>query len=380
MTKVERTRPLPVIMTCDCTAGVPGRDIDDALALLYLRGVPERVRLLAACATHGNGTTTVTYGALCRLSERFAPGLAVVRGADGPMPAVELDYEGRPVVASSPSRANESARADIATSAPTPPVLLETTPCSDAARYIADSLAASPGRVALLATGATTDLALAECLRPGTLRRARAISLMGGITHTLLVGGRIMDELNLSADHESTCVVLGATAGHGPYVGSDGFLRFPRFIFPGNPRAGDVADSNASRSHPTVLIADAWSCLDVALDAERLVSFLEGVGPRARAFAHEAVVPWADHLRWHWGPGGFVCWDALAAVALAEPELVTLEEFDVALDPRMLSVGLLERAQDDGIPRSRVSLVHVADPAELCAHLCDAWARALGGD
>ena len=54
------TDRVPLILDCDNTMGVPGRDVDDGLALLYLLGSPQ-VELLAVTCSFGNSTQEVVY-------------------------------------------------------------------------------------------------------------------------------------------------------------------------------------------------------------------------------------------------------------------------------------------------------------------------------
>ena len=58
---------------------------------------------------------------------------------------------------------------------------------------------ACAGALAVLATGSLTNLLGAES-GPGFFGRVSAISLMGGVTGPLVVGGRPMAELNCSVD------------------------------------------------------------------------------------------------------------------------------------------------------------------------------------
>jgi inosine-uridine nucleoside N-ribohydrolase len=59
---------LSVIYDCDNTIGIAGRDVDDALALLYLLGRVE-VELLGVTITFGNDSTDETYR-ICSFLER----------------------------------------------------------------------------------------------------------------------------------------------------------------------------------------------------------------------------------------------------------------------------------------------------------------------
>ncbi len=74
--------PKNLVVVTDNTMGIPGGEIDDGLALLYLLGCPERAHVEALCATHGNDTTERTYGALCGLVRELGlEDVPVLRGA-----------------------------------------------------------------------------------------------------------------------------------------------------------------------------------------------------------------------------------------------------------------------------------------------------------
>ena len=293
-----------VLVVCDNTLGIPGGEIDDGLALLYLLGCPDRVQVQAVVATHGNAGLNQTFVATKRLMGAWDPRVAVVCGAE-------------------PGGGGSQ----------------------EAAELIAE-LAQPHG--ALLSLGATTDLALAERLRPGALGTWGEIALMGGITQTLVVGTRIMDELNFSVDAPATTAVL---------------------------EAAKMGCKNPAR----LRIADAQHCLPLFFDAGAFEGFLvqeaEGCSSEM-TLVIEGCRLWIDHARKDWGVNGFVGWDLLPAVALAEPELVEHVPYNVTLDPRMIAAGLLE-AGVAGAPQARVELIVPRDPERLRAHIYEAWRRAL---
>lgn len=50
-----------VIFDCDSTVGLPGKPMDDVLALLYLLGNPGRCEVLGITCTFANGTAAEVY-------------------------------------------------------------------------------------------------------------------------------------------------------------------------------------------------------------------------------------------------------------------------------------------------------------------------------
>ena len=80
------TDRVPLILDCDNTMGVPGRDVDDGLALLYLLGSPQ-VELLAVTCSFGNSTQEVVYRNTLDLLARWGrEDIPVLRGGRRPCP------------------------------------------------------------------------------------------------------------------------------------------------------------------------------------------------------------------------------------------------------------------------------------------------------
>ena len=59
---------IDLIYDCDITMGLPGRDVDDGLALLYLLGCPE-IRLLGITSTFGNSSIREVHPCLLSVLE-----------------------------------------------------------------------------------------------------------------------------------------------------------------------------------------------------------------------------------------------------------------------------------------------------------------------
>ncbi len=320
-----------IVVVTDNTLGMPTGEIDDGLAILYLLGCPERVRVSAICTTHGNAASEWTYRATHELARALHPlldGVPIVAGANAPHYGMASTHD---------------------------------RPASQAAHLIAQS---SRPASALLSLGATTDLAAAEALRPGTLAGYGEVALMGGTTSTLVVGGRIMDELNFSVDGLATYRVFSAAA---PTAAGRGALEV----------AEQTAD--AAHTHPkaaNLLLADAWNCMPLTFKADEFLERLAQPGMPGADFLRACCVPWFDHAAREWNTHGFVGWDVLAAMALAEPELLDLIPYEVALNERLLNIGYLEAARP-GVAAAHVRLVAPKDPAQAIEHIYQAWQRAL---
>lgn len=330
-----------IIVVCDNTMGIPGKEIDDGLALLYLLG---RKRLMAKasdgngenggacgprshggleidaiCTTHGNSSTEDTTYATKLLCDELGLDIPIARGTD----AGDYHAEGG-------SHASEAAL-----------LLVE------AAR------AARPddAELTVLSLGAVTDLAIAEQLEPGTLARFDRIALMGGLTEELRVGGNVMDELNFAADAPASLATFSAAA---------------------------------ARRAPA-LIADAINCLPLTFSADEFVARLAPDDAPAAQFIRRTCVPWFERARREWNTHGFVGWDVLAAVALAAPNMVRARPYRMALSLPHLERGWLAPADGENASAgdvgqrafADVELVTIPDPAALKEHVFEAWEAEL---
>ena len=154
---------------------------------------------------------------------------------------------------------------------------------------------------------------------------------MGGITESLVINGRIMDELNLSCDPTATLAALASPAA--------------------------------------VTIACAQNCLPAHVTRELTERSFSADSWLARAIDY-----WFADMGERYAWDGFAVWDQVAAAALIKPELFEPREMDVALDERMLSVGYLEPAPA-GAPRATVSVPVIADPQAYLADALTGWRR-----
>jgi len=160
-----------LLYDCDLTMGLPGKDVDDGLALMAVLGDPQ-IRLLGVTSAFGNGSLEEVHPCLERtLRELGAADIPCHRGAASPLQ-----------------------------------------PSSPASAFLAETAARlwTEGRRGLrvLATGALTNLAGAELHDPTFFEHVAEIVIMGGVTEPLSLGGRRMAELNLSCDPEAAARVL----------------------------------------------------------------------------------------------------------------------------------------------------------------------------
>lgn len=157
-----------VIFDCDSTAGLPGKPMDDALALLYLLGRPNEAEILGITCTFANGTAAEVYASTSRLLREIGRGdIPLLRGAES----------------------GEDPR-------------------TEAAQFIVDAVNARPGAVTLVAIGSLTNLYGAYLLDGTVFEKVKQIVLMGGYTAPVLYHGLHLEELNFSVNPEAAACVL----------------------------------------------------------------------------------------------------------------------------------------------------------------------------
>ncbi|UFT98633.1 nucleoside hydrolase [Radiobacillus kanasensis] len=157
-----------VIVDCDNTMGVQGRDIDDGLALFYLLGSKD-VELLGVSTTFGNSDVDTVYQVTQQLFEEFnLHDLPLVKGIE---------------------------KSEV---------------MGEAAYFLAETAAKYPGEITLLATGSLTNLFQASLVDVHFFSNLKQIVLMGGITEPLMINGKRLGELNFSSDPIAAYHVLRA--------------------------------------------------------------------------------------------------------------------------------------------------------------------------
>ena len=157
-----------VIFDCDSTAGLPGKPMDDALALLYLLGRPQEAKILGITCTFANGTEEEVYRSTTALLREIGrTDIPLLRGA-------EKDED----------------------------------PKTEAARFIVDTVNARPGEITLVAIGSLTNLYGAYLLDNSIFEKTKEIVLMGGYTAPVLYHGFHLEELNFSVNPVAAACVL----------------------------------------------------------------------------------------------------------------------------------------------------------------------------
>ena len=157
-----------IIFDCDSTVGLPGKPMDDALALLYLLGRPNEAEILGITCTFANGTAKEVYSSTGVL-------LKEIGRTDIPLlPGAECGED----------------------------------PRSEAARFIADTVNARPGEITLVAIGSLTNLYGAWLLDSTVFDKVKEIVLTGGYNAHVFYHTRHLEELNFSVNPAAAACVL----------------------------------------------------------------------------------------------------------------------------------------------------------------------------
>lgn len=281
-----------LILDCDNTMGVPGCDADDALALLYLLGTPH-IEVVGITTTHGNAPVDVVYKNTRKLlSELGREDIPCYLGGGG----VQERH-------------------------------------SEAAEFLAHCTRTDPGKVAVLATGAQTNLLGAAEYAPGFWDNVQSFSLMGGLTEPLFVGGKPMAELNFSCDPKASLAVVTC----------------------GRP----------------VGISTGPNCLPAYFSRAETHQRLSKAG-NVGAYIDRSLQYWFDHNKMYWNQDGFVNWDVVAAAWLAAPELFHAERTAITPTLHSMERGLL---LDEGEPHM-VTLPRIRDEGAFRADVFQRWSCA----
>jgi inosine-uridine nucleoside N-ribohydrolase len=152
----------PVYFDCDNTMGLPGCDMDDGMALLYLLGQPQ-VQIRALTTSFGNSAIEKVH----RNTERMFQ---------------ELHLDDIPLKKGAPSPQQRE---------------------SEASSYLSADIRTRKEQVKLLVTGSPTNIYAACRENDAIFQYIDEMIFMGGITEPLIIGGRPMNELNFSSDPQA---------------------------------------------------------------------------------------------------------------------------------------------------------------------------------
>lgn len=263
--------PAKIIIDTDPAIGLALRDIDDALAILYLLGLPREFDVLGLTVVAGN----------CSVREG-------VRAAGGILSAVSR--RDLPVFPGSPGRGHRAG--------------------TPAAAFLARTAAAHPGEVTVLAIGPLSNVAAAGLLDPG---------FYGNVSRIVMMGGAF------------------SSSPFGPLP--------PAFEFNFFKDPAAARGVLAAPCRKVLLTADL--CSQVVF-TRREVDAVRSMGSPAARYLSEHLERWyrVNHVAPTPWKGGFIPWDAVAAVYLRKPGLFAERRLEVRLRPGRPGTGALELAGD----------------------------------
>jgi len=261
--QVSKSKHISIIYDCDLTMGRSFRDVGAGLALLYFLGHP-RINPLSVTTTYGNGSVKMTTRTTRRLLNRLGfYEIDILPGAAGP---------------DTSSQENQ------------------------AAQYLKESVAQSPGQIVIVATGSMTNLKHAAALDSDFFKKLRGLYLMGGTTEPLVWNGHRLAERNFSLDPEAAYQAVHADC-------------------PVTIVTGQVGLSAIFRSPQ--------------------LAALQALGdPVSKLIAHE-IRSWFALTRLWFQDGGFGMWDSAAALALTRPDLFESERVHITSTLKDLRTGQL---------------------------------------
>lgn len=255
-----------IIFDCDNTIGVENCDVDDGLTLLYLLGCKD-VEILGITNCFGNNETETVYAnTLGFLKEIGRSDIKVYKGG-----LTSGDYD------------------------------------NEATDFIVDTLN-TEDEVHILATGSLTNLAGALVKDEAAFNKVKSITLMGGITSPLVVGGLTINELNFSVDYEAAYKVL--TSG------------VPINIATGN------------------------NCLKVIFEVEKFKENLLSFGTETGKYIVDKTSYWFERNEKKYGIKAFCNWDVTAGSYLVSPNNFTDDRAYYELSKEDLKTGFLRKSEE----------------------------------
>jgi purine nucleosidase len=299
--------PLPtrLVLDTDPSAGIPGADIDDVLAIAFALGSPElRVEGLTVVAGNVELADGVASALLTLdlLGRRDVP---VYAGAARP-----LVRERGEISDFLRARRDDALARELWASVPRPISCLSAR-TARAAEFIVETALASPGEITLVAIGPLTNVALALLLEPRVATALREIVFMGG-------------NLQLAGGHPGIASI--------------------EFNIANDPEAAHVVLRSGARLTMVGLDVTTRTCLTLA-DLEAVTA----AGTPAAAFVRRISEPWIRFVRARRGIEG--CWlhDPLAVAVALDRSLVTTERLTVDVELRGEATSGLTLAARPGL-------------------------------
>jgi inosine-uridine nucleoside N-ribohydrolase len=280
--------PTRVIIDTDPSAGIPGADIDDVLAIAFALGSPE---LVVEGLTVVAGNVELEDGvasALATLEALGRPDVPVYPGA-----ARALIRERAEITGFLRARRDDPLAHQLWSAVPRPISGLRPQSIR-AAEFIMETVLEAPGAITLVPIGPLTNVALALLLEPAVASAVREIVFMGG---------------NLRASHPGISPI--------------------EFNIANDPEAAHVVFRSGAPLTMVGLDATTRTCLTLE-DLEAVTA----AGTAAAAFVRRICAPWIQFVRAQRGLDG--CWlhDPLAVAVALDRDVVSTERREIGVELR----------------------------------------------
>jgi inosine-uridine nucleoside N-ribohydrolase len=191
-----------VIIDTDPGSGVPGADIDDALAIALALRSPE-VQLDAITVVGGNVPVDQgVQGALAILEAAGVSDVPVHRGAVRPLIQDPMHWQDR-----LNARRDDPVAQELWTGI-TPPTGYTGVDQTAAAQALVDRVNERPGEITVVAIGPLTNIATAMLIDPDWDRKVKSLVMMAGAFDL----PNVLHELNAAFDPEATHIVMNSEA------------------------------------------------------------------------------------------------------------------------------------------------------------------------
>jgi inosine-uridine nucleoside N-ribohydrolase len=280
--------PRRVIIDTDPSAGVPGADVDDILALVWALRCPE-LAVEGITVVAGNVELAEGVPSALQTVETLGRGdVPVYAGAARP-----LVREREEITAFLRARRDDPLARTLWRDVPPPATKLAPRP-GRAAEFIVETVMAAPGEVTLVPIGPLTNVALALSLEPRIATAVREIVCMGG---------------NLRGQHPAIAPV--------------------EFNLANDPEAGHIVFRSGARV--TLIGLDVTTRTHLTLDELAAVTRPD---TEPAAFVRRITEPWIRFVCERRGIPG--CWlhDPLAVVATVDPGVLGTERMEVGVELR----------------------------------------------
>ncbi len=259
-----------VILDCDNTIGLEKKDVDDGLAFLFLLG-REDIDLMAVTSVFGNSNLDDTYNTTEKMLNDFKlkDKIKHFKGA-----AKAGDHN------------------------------------TEAADYLVKAAAENKNEITLIAIGPLSNLYAAWEIDNDFFKNLKEIIIMGGITETLKVGNKNIDELNFSSDPEAAEKVLKAEV-------------------------------------PVALMSSNL-CLAARFGEKSWRRVNRSKNKAVRAYIESKISHWYKYSSEMIGLTGFYMWDVVAVVYMVSPEIFPYNKRKFVSNVEDLKNGMIKTEKAEG--------------------------------